>query len=131
MVCVLRLLWVANAPILDQLQLDEAFLNTKLALVLISELVHIVQKSARTLGRLLILVLSLEYLGHAHSDPVGSNISRAENGLMLAIRQEIIALIRGDGRTIYPGSFPVDASTPVRRSHRPLRHECIRAPMLR
>ena len=58
MVCVLRLLWVANAPILDQLQLDEAFLNTKLALVLISELVHIVQKSARTLGRLLILVLS-------------------------------------------------------------------------
>ena len=38
----LGLLRVANAPVLDQLKLDETFLDAELALVLI-ELVHVVE----------------------------------------------------------------------------------------
>ena len=81
MVCVLELLRVANTPILDQFQLDEAFLNAKLALILVSVLVHIVQQSASTLGRLLVR----KDLGHAHSNAVWSYVSSAKNRLMLAV----------------------------------------------
>ena len=112
---------IANTPILDQLELDEAFLDSELALILI-ELILVLEHAG---GHILVIILTLDDFGHAHANAIWTNVARAENSIVLLVVEEVIAFVGDDGRHVvysHRVSVSMDRTTPVRCGHRPLRH---------
>ena len=109
MVGALWLLWIADAPILDQLELDEALLDAKLALILI-KLVHVVEKTptAACTSTGCCRVLLFQNIGHAHTNSIWADIACAKYRLVLLAGEEVFAFVRGDGRDVDVRSLAVD-----------------------
>lgn len=98
MVTVLGHLWVADAPLADRLELDEAFLYSELSLVLIVH-VSVLEKTALPASSRLRHPLGKSrhfHVCHGQADSVGPNIPRPENLLMLSFVHELMALIWSD-----------------------------------
>ena len=113
---------IANTPILDQLELDEAFLDSELALILI-ELVLVLEHAGGHI--LVVIILTLNDFGHAHANAIWTNVARAENRIVLLVVKEVVAFVGDDGgHVVYSHrvSVSMDRTTPVRRGHRSLRH---------
>lgn len=95
MVGALGFLWIADAPVLDLFEFDETLFDSELALILVV-LLHIVEKAARFPTVVTILVLIFDDFASTHANTVRSNVSRTEHRLVLAICEEVGALIWKD-----------------------------------
>ena len=62
-------------------------------------------------------VLLVEDVGHAHTDPVRTDVARAKDRLVLLVGEEVLAFVGCDGGDVDARSVADDRSAPVGHGH--------------